>query len=135
MMPHQVNQFYIKSNKMKTTLKIEELFMFLLGIYLFTKLDYSWWWYIGLILAPDLSMLGYLINPKLGAISYNLFHHKGIAILLYFIGIYFGNSYFQLIGIILFSHASMDRIFGYGLKYFDSFSNTHLGIIGKKHQK
>ena len=120
---------------MKTTLKIEELFMFLLGIYLFTKLDYSWWWYIGLILAPDLSMLGYLINPKLGAISYNLFHHKGIAILLYFIGIYFGNSYFQLIGIILFSHASMDRIFGYGLKYFDSFSNTHLGIIGKKHQK
>jgi hypothetical protein len=116
---------------MKTVLKIEELLMFVLGIYLFNQLDYSWWWFPTLILLPDISMLGYLLNPKTGAILYNSIHHKGIAIAIYFIGIYLQIDLLQLIGVILFSHAAMDRIFGYGLKYFDAFSNTHLGKIGK----
>lgn len=116
---------------MKTSLKIEELLMFILGIYLFNQLDYSWWWFPALILLPDIGMLGYLRNPKVGAILYNIFHHRGIAIVFYLIGIYFHNEFLQLIGIILFSHASMDRIFGYGLKYFDAFNNTHLGKTGK----
>jgi hypothetical protein len=30
-------------------------------------------------------------------------------------------------GTLLFTHASFDRILGYGLKYFDSFKHTHLG--------
>ena len=119
---------------MKTSIKFEELAMFIFGAYLFSALGLSWWWFVGLILTPDIAMLGYLVNTKLGAISYNICHHKGIAILIYFIGIYFGNETFQLIGIILFAHASMDRIFGYGLKYFDSFNNTHLGIIGTKNK-
>ncbi len=117
---------------MKTSLKVEELCMFILGLYLFQSLDYSWWWFIGLILVPDIGMLGYLIHPKIGAIVYNIFHHKGIAIAFYLIGTYFQNELLQLIGVILFSHASMDRIFGYGLKYYNAFNNTHLGIIGKR---
>ena len=120
---------------MKTSIKIEELAMFIFGVYLFNSLGISWWWFIGLILAPDISMLGYLINAKAGSVTYNIFHHKGISIFIYFAGIYFNSQIFQLIGIILFTHASMDRIFGYGLKYFDSFNNTHLGIIGNKKHK
>ena len=116
---------------MKTSLKIEELFMFIFGIYLFSGLDYSWWWFIALILIPDIGMLGYLLNPKTGAILYNIFHHKAIAISVYFFGIMAQNDVIKLIGIILFSHACFDRVFGYGLKYFDSFKNTHLGRIGK----
>ena len=119
---------------MKTSIKFEELAMFILGAYLFSGLGLSWWWFVGLILTPDIAMLGYLINSKVGAIAYNIFHHKGVAILIYFIGIYCDNETFQLMGIILFAHASMDRIFGYGLKYFDSFNNTHLGIIGAKNK-
>ena len=117
---------------MEKTLKLEELLMFCLGIYMFNALDYSWWWFLVLILTPDVSMLGYLINPKFGAISYNMFHHKGVAILLFFAGIFFNSPIVQLIGIILFAHASLDRIFGYGLKYFDNFKHTHLGQIGKQ---
>lgn len=117
---------------MKLSLKIEELSMFLLGIFMFNQLDFSWWWFLGLILTPDIGMLGYLINTKFGAVTYNLFHHKAIAILIYFVGVYFQNGTIQLIGIILFSHASLDRVFGYGLKYLDAFENTHLGIINKK---
>lgn len=120
---------------MKTTLKLEELAMFGLGVLAFNQLDYAWWWFLILILVPDLGMLGYLINSKTGALTYNFFHHKGLAIFIYFVGIYFSNHILQLTGIILFSHASFDRIFGYGLKYSASFHHTHLGIIGKSQQE
>ncbi len=115
---------------MKTTLKIEEFAQFLLGIFLFSQLNYAWWWFPALLLLPDIGMLGYLINTKIGAFVYNIFHHKAIAIVLGLIGFYFSNSFLILIGVIFFSHAAFDRIFGYGLKYPDSFKNTHLGKIG-----
>ena len=82
-----------------------------------------------LILAPDVGMLGYAVSPELGALTYNVFHHKGIAILIGFMGFWWTLPALQLIGIILFGHASMDRIFGYGLKYPDNFKNTHLGQL------
>jgi hypothetical protein len=117
---------------MKTIIKLEELVLFVLGIYLFNQLDYAWWWFLVLILTPDLSMIGYLFGNKTGALSYNLFHHKGIAVVLYLFGIYFSSSLVQLSGLILFAHSSMDRMFGYGLKYETDFKDTHLGKIGKK---
>ena len=116
---------------MKTSLKLEELAMLLLGIFLFSQLNFSWWWFIGLFLAPDLGMLGYLINTKIGAFTYNLFHHKFVAIAIYFFGIFITSEIVQMIGVLLFSHASFDRIFGYGLKYEKGFKFTHLGEIGK----
>lgn len=115
---------------MKTTLKIEELAQFVLGIVLFSMLLYDWWLFPVLLFLPDLGMLGYLTNPKVGAICYNFFHHKAVAIGTGLIGLYLQDSTLMLAGIILFSHASFDRIFGYGLKYPDSFKNTHLGKIG-----
>ena len=117
---------------MKTVIKLEELGLFILGVYLFSLLNYQWWWFLILILAPDLSMFGYVINTKAGAFLYNLFHHRGVAVLVYILGCYLRIEIVQLIGIILFSHAAMDRIFGYGLKYETGFKYTHLGEIGKK---
>lgn len=114
---------------MKTTLKLEELAMFGLGIFAFNQLDFAWWWFLILILAPDIGMIGYLINSKVGALTYNVFHHKGLAILIYLAGVYLNNEVVQLAGIILFSHASLDRIFGYGLKYSTSFNDSHLGPL------
>lgn len=103
--------------------------MFLFSIVLFSQTDYPWWVFLALILAPDVGMFGYLINTKIGAFIYNLFHHKGIAIVVFCIGWYFSYPVLELTGIILFGHASMDRIFGYGLKYGDSFKHTHLGNL------
>mgnify|MGYP003682880229 CR=1 FL=1 len=114
---------------MKTTLKLEELALFIFSIFLFNQLEIEWWWYLLLILTPDIGMLGYLINPKLGALSYNLFHHKGIAILFILIGWKMEFQVINIAGIILLGHTSLDRIFGYGLKYIDSFKNTHLGKL------
>jgi hypothetical protein len=117
---------------MKLILKLEELGLLILGIYLFSLLDYQWWWFLVLILAPDFSMIGYIFGNKVGAISYNLFHHKGIAIAIYLVGIYYQQQEVQLAGVILFSHSSLDRLLGYGLKYETGFKYTHLGIIGKE---
>lgn len=115
---------------MKTILKLEEVMMLALGIYLFDQLDFAWWWFVVLLLAPDIGMLGYLFGNKIGAATYNLFHHKGIAVLVYLMGAYIAMPVLQLAGIILFSHSSFDRALGYGLKYDNGFKYTHLGEIG-----
>ena len=115
---------------MKVTLTLEELAMFMLGIFVFSQLDFDWWWFLVLFFSPDFGMLGYLFNTKIGAFTYNLFHHRGLAILIWFLGFYLQNEVFQLIGVILFSHVAFDRILGYGLKYEKGFKFTHLGEIG-----
>ena len=33
--------------------------------------------------------------------------------------------------VIMLAHSSIDRVFGYGLKYADSSDHTHLGWVGK----
>lgn len=115
---------------MKTVVSLENLGLFVLSIYLFSLLDFSWWWFPALLLLPDLSMIGYAFGNKIGAILYNLFHHQGIAIIVYLLGIYLNNEVLQLTGIIFFAHSVMDRFFGYGLKYFSGFKDTHLGKVG-----
>lgn len=117
---------------MKQLIRVEELLMFALGMVLFSWLDYAWWIFAALLFVPDVSMLGYLINEKTGAGIYNIFHHKGFALVLYFLGLFLGWEIMALLGVILFSHASMDRFFGYGLKFADSFQHTHLGWMGKQ---
>jgi len=117
---------------MKTTIQLEELAMLGLGIYLFSLLSFSWWLFLVIFLTPDIGMLGYIINNKIGALTYNIFHHKGIAILIYLAGIYLSDELLKLSGIILFSHAAFDRILGYGLKLEKGFKFTHLGEIGIK---
>ena len=115
---------------MKVTLALEELAMLMLGIFVFSQLDFDWWWFLVLFLTPDFGMLGYLFNTKIGAFTYNLFHHRGLAILIWILGFYLQNEVFQLIGVILFSYVAFDRILGYGLKYEKGFKFTHLGEIG-----
>ena len=116
---------------MKNLLKLEELLMFGFALFLFSGLDYSWGWYALLFLAPDLSMIGYLANPRLGAWTYNLIHHKGLSVALYVLGALLSIPWLMFAGTILLGHSSLDRVLGYGLKHEDAFQNTHLGRIGR----
>ena len=117
---------------MKNLIKIEELFLFGLALFLFSGLDYSWGWYALLFFAPDLSILGYLANPCLGSWTYNFIHHKGLAVVLYVLGSLLSIPWLMFAGTIILGHSSFDRVFSYGLKYPDAFQNTHLGRIGKQ---
>lgn len=117
---------------MKNIIRLEETAMLCLSIYLLSELHVEWWWYLILVFGPDIGMVGYAGGNKTGAITYNLFHHKGIAIAIFIAGCLMPNQLMQIIGIILFGHSSMDRIIGYGLKTDEGFKYTHLGMIGKK---
>jgi hypothetical protein len=117
---------------MQKIISLEELGQFLLSIILFAQLEYAWWVFPACILIPDLSMIGYLANTKIGAWSYNFFHHKLLAIAVLALGFWLHHSLISLAGVILFGHSAMDRFFGYGLKFNDDFKHTHLGWIGKK---
>ncbi len=116
---------------MERLIKLEELGLFLLSILLFTQLDYVWWLYLALFLAPDLGMIGYIFGPAVGAATYDLTHHKGLAVALYVIGILAAIPALSLTGVIMIGHSSLDRVLGYGLKYSDAFQHTHLGWIGR----
>ena len=115
---------------MKRLLQLEEIGMLLAGIFVFNTLNLDWWWFGILFFTPDIGMLGYLFGNKTGAISYNLFHHKGVAILLFLTGQYLQVETLQVAGTIIFAHSAFDRLLGYGLKYEKGFKFTHLGTIG-----
>lgn len=117
---------------MKNILRLEETAMFGLCLYLMYQYRVEWWWYPLLLLGPDISMLGYLAGNRTGAVCYNLFHHKGLAIAVFMSGLLLPVPVLQVIGIVLLGHSSMDRAFGYGLKTNEGFKYTHLGIIGKQ---
>ncbi len=117
---------------MKNFIRIEEFAIFAFCAYALTRFNAAWWWYPLLLIGPDISMIGYLLGNKIGAASYNLFHHKGIAIVIFIAGLMSTNEILQLIGITLFGHSAMDRALGYGLKLNEGFKYTHLGTIGKK---
>ncbi len=120
---------------MKSLIRLKEAAMFGLSIVLIARLPYAWYWWLVWILAPDLSMLGYLGGNRVGAIVYNFVHHKGVAIVCYLLGMYLVNPALEYAGMILFGHSCMDRGMGYGLKYFTGFTDTHLGKIGKESKK
>lgn len=116
---------------MKYIIKLEEAAITALCIYYISTLHigFSWWAYLLLFFSPDISMLGYLAGNTAGAFTYNLFHHRGIAIAVLMAGIFTGNIYLSLSGAILLAHSSFDRMMGYGLKYTEGFKHTHLGKI------
>jgi len=116
---------------MKTIVQLEEAGMLCISIYALYFLKAEWWVYPLLLLGPDISMLGYVAGNRTGALTYNLFHHKAISILFFLFGFISQNYACEITGLILFGHSSMDRMLGYGLKYFSGFQFTHLGQIGR----
>ncbi len=115
---------------MKTLIRLEEIAFFLFSIFLFSSLHLPWWYFPILLFAPDLSIAAYLLGPRLGAWIYNFVHHRGLALIYYVAGVAFSLPILALVGVIFFAHSSLDRVFGFGLKYPESFSATHLGKIG-----
>ncbi len=87
----------------------------------------SWWFFAALFLAPDLFMLGYAVNARLGAALYNLGHTTVVPLALILVGWGLGETLALSLGLICLGHVGMDRLAGYGLKYPDGFQQTHLG--------
>lgn len=86
----------------------------------------SWLLFALLLLAPDLSTLGYLAGPRIGAAVYNVFHAYPLPAVLGAFGLLGGSSLALAAALIWFAHIGMDRLLGYGLKYPTGFKDTHL---------
>lgn len=115
---------------MRTLLRVEEAFLVLLSIWLFARLDLAWWWYPALFLGPDVSMVGYVLGPRVGAATYNLAHHRGVAVGTLLAGSLAALPLVTAVGTVLLGHGAADRILGFGLKHPEGFAHTHLGSIG-----
>lgn len=116
---------------MKKVLQLEEVVLTVVALYAlsFYNLDLSAWIWAILFFSPDISLFGYMVNAKIGALTYNLCHHKGAALLIVTAGYFLNVEVLMSTGIVLFAHASFDRILGYGLKYITGFKHTHLGSL------
>ena len=112
-------------------LRMEGAAAALLAIGLFASSGASWWLFALLILAPDLSMAGYLRGPRTGAVIYNLGHGYGPPIAMLAAGSVAGAAtgagLLVEIAAIWMAHIGLDRMMGYGLKHPDGFRSTHLG--------
>lgn len=121
---------------MKFVLKVEEFCLLILfSIAYFFYFKGTWVLYLSLFFAPDISFILYLITKKMGAIAYNIFHHKGVMSIIILLGLLLNNQLIIKIGLIFMAHSCFDRVAGYGLKYLDNFDHTHLGWIGKSKHK
>lgn len=113
-------------------LRLEGLAAFGAGLVLYAAVGGEWLWVLPLLLAPDVSMLGYLGGPGLGATTYNLVHNWAVGIAVFAIGFWLSLPALGLAGAVLIAHVGVDRLMGYGLKYPSAFGDTHLGRIGRR---
>lgn len=95
----------------------------------------AWWVLLLTFLAFDLSVLGYLVNQRVGAFCYNLVHNyaapaaliAGWAVLQL---IEVSAAWILMLAACWGFHVAIDRSLGFGLK-LGPFTHTHLGVIGK----
>ena len=88
--------------------------------------DNPWWLLAALVLAPDLSMIGYVAGPTVGAAAYDAVHTYVWPIALSAIGVIAHAEIAVELGLIWLTHIGVDRAIGYGLKYPTRFKDTHL---------
>ncbi|TGQ56727.1 DUF4260 family protein [Mesorhizobium sp. M1C.F.Ca.ET.193.01.1.1] len=113
------------------TIRLEWVAAAVAAIILYKMTGVSWWLFALLILAPDLSMLGYLAGPRIGAVTYNALHILVAPLVLALAGVLFGAPITTAVALIWIAHIAIDRALGYGLKLPTGFQETHLGRIGR----
>lgn len=116
---------------MKTLLRIENGALALAALVAYQISGGNWWMFLILILAPDLSMLGYLAGPRIGAWCYNTVHSWIAPVVIYLAAVATDAALAVHLALILAAHIALDRMLGYGLKHETGFKETHLGRIGE----
>ena len=110
-------------------LRIEEATLLILTLFAYQHLHASWLLFAILFLTPDLFMLGYLINPRIGSATYNLAHTLTFPLILLLTGYIEHWPLTTALALIWTAHIALDRLLGYGLKYPTYFKDTHLQRI------
>jgi len=101
------------------------------AVFVLSLLGYHWshggWLLLVLLfLVPDLSMIGYVANVRLGTITYNAAHTYIAPLALAAYSFTAGHPMLLWLSLIWIAHIGFDRMLGFGLKYPTVFKDTHL---------
>jgi hypothetical protein len=91
----------------------------------------SWMWFFALFLVPDLSMLGYLFGPRVGAMTYNTGHLYAWPVGMLAAGLASHTPWATTAALSWTAHIAFDNVVGYGLKTPTGFEHTIYGPIGR----
>jgi hypothetical protein len=111
-------------------LRLEGIAVLALALLVYQRGGHSWLLFAALILVPDLSMLGYLAGPRVGAVFYNVAHSYVGPVVAAAAALFTGRP--PVLATLWAAHIGLDRALGYGLKYPGAFGDTHLGPIGRR---
>jgi hypothetical protein len=126
----------MQTQLMKRILSTEYLVAaILVAVFYVSVGNFAWYWLPLLFLVVDLTAVGYLAGPRIGALTYNLGHSLIGPTLLVTAYIATSNQTILFISLIWLFHILVDRATGYGLKHTKGFEHTHLGPIGKAKKK
>jgi hypothetical protein len=124
--PRETTSLATPGSAVRTILRAEGLPIFIAGAVGFGALGGPWLAFVPLLLAPDLSAVGYVRGISLGSMTYNLAHNLVTAGALLGLGLWLGVGWLAIAGTVAVAHIGMDRLSGYGLKYPTTFKDTHL---------
>jgi hypothetical protein len=107
-------------------LRLEGLALLAVSVLVYWHLGGGWWMFFGLLLAPDVMMLAYALNPRIGAAAYNSVHTWTLPLAVAVGAVATDYRIVLPYALIWLAHIGMDRVLGYGLKYPTHFQDTHL---------
>ena len=107
-------------------LRVAGAFALGVSILLYSENHANWILFAVLFLSPDLFMLGYLVNARIGAAVYNFVHTVFAPGILIVIALFTSRQQLLPFAFIWTAHIGFDRMVGSGLKYPTRFKDTHL---------
>lgn len=118
-------------DRIRSWLRLEGLAVGIVGAVVYARLGGDWLWFVPALLLVDVSAIGYLRGPRLGAITYDTAHNWAVGFAVLGVGLAAALPPVALAGAVLVAHTGLDRALGYGLKLGTGFKDTHLGRIGR----
>jgi len=107
-------------------LRLEGAVVFIVALMLYSRSGSGWLMFAVLFFVPDVSMIGYIVNTRVGAALYNIIHAYVLPAALGLIGLWLADGVIVSLSLIWFAHIGVDRLLGFGLKYPTVFKDTHL---------
>jgi hypothetical protein len=107
-------------------LRLEGAVVFIVALMLYSRSGSGWLMFAVLFFVPDVSMIGYIVNTRVGAVLYNIIHAYVLPAALGLIGLWLADGVIVSLSLIWFAHIGVDRLLGFGLKYPTVFKDTHL---------
>ena len=116
-------------NMPRILLHLEGVALLIAVLVIYANQQFSWWAFALFLLTPDLAMLLYPINQRLGSTAYNLVHNTVFPLVLAIFSVFNGSDLGLQVALIWLAHIGMDRTFGYGFKYSGKMKETHFSRI------